>query len=212
MPSRDRKGRFKKGMGSIITVRRKGAGMGALKGNEMLTESVMPPLIGGGVAALVALAIRYWVNPAEGKTQLTMVKWAPLFGLATGGLASLALMFFTGTSSAVSSFLSASAVGMYGLGHDFVAKEHGGRILAATLTNGANGAAAVEGYRRRGMGAIVMEPTLASGRRAGTIGAIVPEYSTPPHGAGIGSYGEVVNLQGLGGINTTAFGTPGFQA
>jgi hypothetical protein len=43
------------------------------------------------------------------------------------------------------------------------------------------------------MGAIVMEPTGPSGKRAGTIG----------------SYGETVSLSG---INTGAFGTPGFNA
>jgi hypothetical protein len=45
----------------------------------------------------------------------------------------------------------------------------------------------------RGMGAVVMEPVGPGGRRAGSIG----------------SYGETVSLQG---INTGAFGTPGFTS
>jgi hypothetical protein len=51
-----------------------------------------------------------------------------------------------------------------------------------------------------GVGAILME-------RAGT-GAIVPEYSR--QGMGDASRGANIRLNGLGKINTGAFGTPGF--
>ena len=59
---RDKFGRFrKKGMGSIISVRK-----GSLKG---LGTDVAPPLLGGGAAALTVLALRYFVNPAQGAAQ-----------------------------------------------------------------------------------------------------------------------------------------------
>jgi len=200
-PKRGRNGRFKKsGMGSLITVRRKNGVSG------LATDSIMPPIVGGSIALLTALGIRYFMNPAAGRTQLTLVKWAPLFGLATGGIASGMLLMIGGQGAAVSSFLTASLVSAFGLGSDFVLKAKAGSILAA-LSSGAAPAAPAEGdpaAGTAGFGAIVMEP-LASGRRAGSIGAIVPEYS----GGGVGSYGETVSLSG---INSSAFGTPGFRA
>lgn len=192
-----RRSRRRRGMGSIITVRR---GMGQLDVNSLL-----PALVGGGLTALTALGTRWFVDPAQGPTQAMMVKWAPLLGTAVGAVGSLALYFMGGTSAAVQSFLSAATVGLFGVGSDMVIKEKGGSLLAAIVAtapagngNGAAGfGAIVPEYSSQlstpGMGAIAMESVGASGRRAGTIG----------------SYGETVSLSG---VNTGAFGTPGFQA
>lgn len=188
-----RRPRRRRGMGSIITVRR---GMGQLD-----MQGMLPALIGGGLTALTALGIRWFVDPAQGQTQRTMVKWAPLLGHAVGTVGSLALYFMGGTNAAVQSFLSATAVGLFGVGSDMILKEKGPSLLAAIIAtapaangNGTSGfGAIVPEYSSAGMGAIAMEQIGPGGRRAGTIG----------------SYGETVSLSG---VNTGAFGTPGFQA
>jgi hypothetical protein len=184
-------------MGSIITVRR---GMGAIAQYDWLA-----PLIGGGLTALTALGLRYFVKPEEGDTQRTLVKWAPLFGHLVGSAASLGLYFITGSAGpAVNSFISATAVGLFGMAHDQLLLKQSGSVMMA-LTDGSvpapspelrpsNGIGAiVPEYSRPALSAIAMEAVGADGQRAGSIG----------------SYGETVSLSG---INTSAFGTPGFQA
>lgn len=187
---RRRRRRRRGGMGSIITVRR---GMGQID-----FEGLLPLLVGGGLTALTALALRWFVNPAQGATQAMMVRWAPALGGAVGAVASLALYFMGGTSAAVQSVLSAATVAAFGLGSDMVLKEKGPSLLAAIVASApANGTAGfgaiVPEYSSPGMGAIAMESIGPGGSRAGTIG----------------SYGETVSLSG---VNTSAFGTPGFQA
>lgn len=192
-------------MGSIITVRR---GMGAIS-----TADWLAPLVGGGLTALTALGLRQFVDPTQGNMQKTLVKWAPLFGHLVGSAASLGLYFITGSQGqAVSSFVSATAVGVFGMAQDqMLARPEGAAKfglafsdiqvsverpapLPEQATNGGAGfGAIVPEYSRPALGAIAMEPVGADGRRAGSIG----------------SYGETVSLNG---INTSAFGTPGFQA
>lgn len=189
-----RKGRRRRrGVGSIITVRR---GLGQLD-----AETLMPPLVGAGTAGLAALGVRYFVDPSQGRMQQMLVQWAPLVGMAVGSVASLALYMMggrRGSEQAAQSFVAATLVSLFGLGADFVLKRNPGSIVAA-VTSGSmaamppGGTGAIVPEYSRGMGAIVMEPAGPSGQRAGTIG----------------SYGEVVTLQG---INTSAFGTPGFGA
>jgi hypothetical protein len=188
--------RRKKGMGSIITVRRS-KGMGQLD-----ATTLMPVALGGGLSALTAIALRYFVDPSAGTTQSMLVKWAPAFGLATGSLASLALFMMGGNAGmeqATRAFLSALVVSGAGLGSDMVLREKpaiAATIISAPALAGYGMGAIVPEYSRQpgGMGAIVMEPVGPSGQRAGTIGGI---------------YGETVNLAG---VNTSAFGTPGFNA
>jgi len=182
----------RRGMGSIITVRR---GMGALD-----MQGALPVLIGGGLAALTSLGLRWFVNPAAGQTQNMLVKWAPLFGTAVGAVGSIALWFMGGQTAAVQSALSAATVGAFGVGTDMVLKEKptllsviAAAAPAANAPTVAGFGAIVPEYSSPGMGAIAMESVGAGGRRAGTIG----------------SYGETVSLSG---VNTGAFGTPGFQA
>ena len=219
MPKRDSKGRFvkrgRRGMGSIISIRR---GMGALPGGAM-GEAIIPGLVGAGVTAAVALSVRSMVDPNQGPTQRSLVKWGWAVGHGAGILASLGLLMVGGTPAAVASFVAATGVGLALYGQDMlVTGQSGPRILSSLIESSASTEPsaeppAAEGtagigrrrYRRRlgtgaivpeysrGMGAIVMEPTGPSGKRAGTIG----------------SYGETVSLSG---INTGAFGTPGFNA
>lgn len=227
---RDSKGRFVKrgrrgtrGFGSIITIRR---GMGALPGGA-LGEAIIPGLVGGLVTAATALGVRYWVDPARGNTQRFVVRHAPWIGHAAGIVASLGLMLIGGNGAAISSFVAATGVGLSLFGSDMLFQRQSGSLLMAlapaptasassepapttqaeaevAATEGVEGLRRYRSMRRlgtgaivpeysRGMGAVVMEPVGASGRRAGSIG----------------SYGETVTLQG---INTGAFGTPGFNA
>ncbi len=193
---RSRRGRRRrrKGVGSIITVRR---GLGQLD-----AETLMPPLVGGGTAALTALGVRYFVDPNQGRMQQMLVQWAPVVGMAVGSVASLALYMMGGRrggEQAASAFISAALVSLFGIGADFVLKRNPGNIVAAVTSGGmammppGNSVGAIVPEYSRGVGAIVMEPVGPSGQRAGTIG----------------QYGETVTLQG---INTGAFGTPGFGA
>lgn len=218
MPKRDSKGRFvkrgRRGMGSIISIRR---GMGALPGGP-LGEAIIPGLVGAGVTAAVALSVRSMIDPNQGPTQRSLVKWGWAVGHGAGILASLGLLMVGGTPAAVASFVAATGVGLALYGQDMlVTGQNGPRILSSLIESSAASEPSAEPppaegtagigrrYRRRlgtgaivpeysrGMGAIVMEPTGPSGKRAGTIG----------------SYGETVSLSG---INTGAFGTPGFNA
>lgn len=200
------KGRRRRGMGSIISIRR---GMGKIPGGAM-GAAVIPGLVGALITGLTAIGIRYFVDPAQGRTQEILVRWSWLFGHAAGVLASAGLFMLGGTPAATSSFVAATGVGLALFGQDMVLKQaRGGSILATlqassaasvdTSTTGAGTGAIVPEYSRprgamgAGMGAIVMENVGPNGKRAGTIG----------------SYGETVTLQG---INTRAFGTPGFSA
>ncbi len=207
---RDSKGRFKRGggkkrrrggrrrgMGSIITVRRKGMG-------QLDADTLLPAAMGGGLSALTTLALRFFVDPASGQTQRMLVKYAPWFGLATGSLAAGALFMMggrAGQEQATRAFISAAVVSLFGAGSDYVMSEK--PALAATIANAGmagygygGGMGAIVPEYSQPTGAIVMEPVGASGQRAGTIG-------------GVGGYGETVNLSG---VNTSAFGTPGFNA
>lgn len=213
---RDRKGRFvsrgrrrrrSRGMGSLITVRRALGGVrrrrrGGLFSFDM--SMLMPIFVGGGVAAATALGIRYFIDPATGTTQQMLVRWANLFGLGVGALASALWMMIGGGGQASSAFLSAATVSLFGLANDFVLKERAAPILAAITSSGASmqlptgtaGIGAIVPEYSNGMGALVMEQMGPGGQRPGSIG-------------GLNSYGEVVSLQG---VNVGAFGTAPFRS
>ncbi len=195
--------RRKRGMGSTITVRK--AGVGMLGTGAM--GAAMPPLIGGGVTAAVALGIRYFVKGSD-KTSQMLLKWSWLFGHLAGIAASASLLAVggkkKGMAAATSSFTAATMVGLFGWGSDMLiapGSDTGPKIVAAL----ANGAAMASGDQSL-EGIVFARPQ--QGMRA-----IVAENA--PHGqlsGGLGSYGETVTLSGLNGINTRVFGTPGFSA
>lgn len=201
---RNRKGRFvsggrrrrrrrgMRGLGNLITVRRS---LGFLD-----MGSLMPMLVGGGVAAATALGIRWFVDPNQGTTQQMLVRWANLFGFGVGALASVLWMMIGGGRTAGVAFLSAGTVSAFGLANDFVMKERAAPVLAAIASSGAAmqmpgtaGVGAIVPEYGNGMGALVMEQMGPGGRRPGSIG----------------SYGEVVSLQG---VNVGAFGTAPFRS
>lgn len=212
MAKRDSRGRFKKrrgtrGLGTIITMRR---GMGALPGGAW-GEAIIPAAVGGLTTAVVALAIRQMVTATAGSTQQMLVRFAALFGGLAGVVSSLLLLVLGGSRAAVTGVVATFGVTAALFGQDMILQRKGAEILAAlpppsaasTGTAGyrrrGTGAIVPEYSRRPGMGALVMEPVGPSGHRAGTLGRL----GRPA------DYGEVVSLRGL---NTSAFGTPGFRA
>jgi hypothetical protein len=166
-------------------------------------EGLLPVLLGAGSAAFTALGIRYFVDPNGGTTQQMLVKWANLFGLGVGSLAAAAMFLMSGGGAATQAFISAATVSAFGLGSDFVLKERAAPILAALASSGA--AAMPPGTA--GLRAIV--PEYASGTNG--LNALVMEQMGPGgrRPGSIGSYGEVVSLQG---INVGAFGTAPFRS
>lgn len=183
-----------RGMGSVYSIKR--TGMGALS-STAFKESILPILVGGGVAGGTLFAIRKWLTPTGDATKDAIHKYAPLAGLGTGAIAALSLKWLAGSDdAAVGGLVAAAVVGGLGMVMDMVAPQVTMAPAAALPSAG------TEGYRNRlGMGAIV--PEYGSG-----MGAIVYQPSANGRRPGsIGSYGETVSLQG---INTSVFGTPGF--
>lgn len=190
-------------MGSVYAIKR--SGMGALSA-DAFKESILPILVGGGIAGGTIFAIRKWLTPGADVTKANVVKYAPLAGLATGSIAAISLKWLADSDdAAVGGLVAAAVVGGLGMAFDMLAPDMTGRtdadvgVAAAAIASGEAPAGAagylgmgaiVPEYGTNGMGAIVMQPS-AGGRRPGSIG----------------SYGETVNLSG---INTSVFGTPGF--
>lgn len=201
--------RRRRGMGSVITVRR-ARGMGALKGT---TGAVIAPLVGGAITALATLGVRQYVDPAQGETQRSAVKWAWLIGWGSGLVGSLALYFLGGSKEekmrlAASSAVAATAVGLGFYGYDMVLEGKAQDIVAtlqmesgAAAAAAASSAAASQGSAQAGgMGAIVYQQL--SG--ANGMGAIVPEYGMN----GLGSpFGQNISLRG---VDPSVFGSSPF--
>lgn len=178
-------------VGSLITMKRMN-GLGKLSSPSSFMGAAVPPLVGGLVAALTAVGVRWFAKPGSSPLQAKLYKFAPFVGLATGGAASLAMYMLGGAPAALSSGIGAAAASGGLIGYDMLLKKQGGAAVQAAL---AGLGAIVPEYGTRGLGAIVMEPqntrTFSSGTRG--LGAV---------------YGETVNL---GNVNPSAFGTPGFK-
>lgn len=92
---RNSKGQFKKGRGGKrVTRSRRRKSVGAI-GSPMV-DAFVSPMVGGGIAAATALAIRKFVDPTGSEMRFRAVKWAGLVGMLFGGAASGALYFFAG--------------------------------------------------------------------------------------------------------------------
>ena len=179
-------------LGSVIRVRRlSGPNTLGNPGNAM--GAAMPVVIGGGVAALTTIGIRQYMTPKT-PTQMTLVNQAPWVGIGAGTLVSLAMWNMTGKPAGIASLTAALTVGI-------------GMVVAEM-------AAKMRMAPTAGLGAVVPEYSMSGlgngGRSGGGMGAIVMEdQASRGYGAGpLGAYGETVNL---GAVNTSAFGTPGFQ-
>lgn len=204
--------RRRRGMGSIVRVRRAG-GMGMLRGRM---GSIVAPAVGGAVTAVTALSIGSMVDASASDTHAKLVKYGWLTGMGAGFLASGLLYFFGGRNRAAADLAASAATtsviaGFFGWGMAKLIKEKG--VSHHLVQNDAPPetiAAAEQAEGVPGIGNIVYQQ----------LGAIVPEYQAKTSLGGLGNpygelgglgnpYGETVSLRG---VNTSVFGTPGFQA
>jgi hypothetical protein len=155
--------------------------------------AAMPVVLGGGVAALTTIGIRQYMTPTT-PAQMGVVKNAPWWGMGAGSLVSLAMWNMTGRPAGVAALTAALTVGMGMVVAEMAAKMR--------MTNGNGGTA--------GVGAVVPEYSMAGAGRGGMGAIVMEDHASRGYGAGPlgGRYGETVNL---GAVNTSAFGTPGFQ-
>lgn len=180
-----RRGR-RKGLGSVITIRR--LGMGSLDKPDSMTGALLPVIIGGAVTTFVTLGLQNMAPTPDNQAVRDNASW---IGFGAGGLASLALWNLAKPASGVMA-LSASIVAL--LATKMPGWLADARASAATQPGTAGLRAVVPEYSSmrglggggRGMGAIVMQPQATRG---------------------LGKPGEVISLQG---INTRVFGTPAF--
>lgn len=167
-----------RGLGSTLVVRR---GLGNLFKGQGLAATILPPIIGVGVAAATVLGVRHFANPADtagsGKMLFKNAGW---LALGAGAVSAAALYVLGGTKAAAAAFVGAAGVSAVILGHDHLMTSSPN--MAAGLAG--LGAIVPEYAGMRGLGAIVMQPQLSGPR------------------------GETVQL---GAINPGAFGTAGFH-
>lgn len=179
----------RRGLGSVITTRRRLYGIGQLKAGQLM-NAVVPAVVGGGTAGLTTVGIRWFARPEQGGAQLWLYKYAPWVGLGAGGLAAMAMQLLADTGQALNTFTSALGVsGMIAINDLMVRRTATTAGIGAIVPEYSYG---MRGLPGGGMGAIVMEPQASRGYGAGPLGA----------------YGEEVNL---GNVNPAAFGTPGFS-
>lgn len=204
-------------LGSIVRVRRLGqADMeGGLDDPESIVGSTLPALLGGGAAILTTVGIRHLMKPTT-DMQMNMAQYAPWIGLGSGLLTSLSLAWLAGQPAAWQA-ATASIVVTTGL----MLSEWAARKKFNQIASGEQ----LDVMAQYGLG-----PNRIPANNAGAAGvrAIVPEYAgtsglaavvMEPHAArgygsgthGVGAYGDTVNLQGVRGISSGAFGTPGFN-
>jgi hypothetical protein len=187
-----KKGRRGHRTGSVITTRRLN-GLGNLKQPTSFVGAFVPPFAGGALAGGGAIAAEQLTATAGAGSTLAMVHdWAPAVGLAAGSLGSLGLMAMAGKPAGLAAFAGTAAVAF-----TLFIKKY---LDSAPATQSGL-------YRgRRQMGAVVAEQAL-HGLPGRGVGALVMEpYGQQGYGNAGG--GEKVTL---GAINTSAFGTPGFE-
>lgn len=185
MARKRRSRRRRRGLGSVLTVRRSGLGqIGA--GLKYAT----PILIGAGATAGTVAGLRMYADPAASETQQFLYKHAPWVGLGVGLLGSgLVYMVLKGRGMGREALWASGAASVATAVTWFAADKllEQGRGPIATAGLGA----VVPEYSGH-LGALVMEPTASRGYGAGPLG----------------SYGEEVNL---GAVSSSVFGTPGFR-
>lgn len=175
-------------------------GLGQLKSG--LGRDLLPPTIGAALTAGTTLAVRAFVTPTPGDVTSKLYKWAPLLGVAAGGLGAAAVYVLGGKNQALSTGLVSALVGGSHLAMEMVHVDKPGSFAALSepMTGSTAGLGAVvpeygdqyrglpKGSRRNGMGAIVMEELDA-----------VPDSSA----------GETVSL---GNVRQNAFGYQPYSA
>ena len=205
MAKKSRKGRRRRrGMGSIIAVRSRGMGnIKQLRATRPMSAAI-PVLVGGGLTALTVVGIRYFVasQDAPSENQLMLYKWAGAAGLAVGAVGAAALSVMGGGAGAATiAALSSGFVAAAGYAHDWLAVQYPITNMAALLPPATATGEEPATTTQQG---IVLE-------RLRGIGAVVPEqlgaYTETRRGGATQGGSEV----SLSGVNTGAFGTPGFR-
>lgn len=198
-----------RGFGNIISVRK---GVDGLFDTGTVVGDALPVVLGGLLAVGTTVLVRKMVPtvvaavaPATGAAgfgtlSAGLVRFAPLLGMAVGSLAGLGLVYGAGKRTAGTAMM-ASAVTV------------GGAVWGAEKLSGVAGfGAIVPEYGMMGLGANM--PIMPGGVNG--LGATVlenwPAGQRPDSIGALGdAYGTSINLSGLGQVNTSAFGTPGFS-
>lgn len=173
-------------LGSTIRVRKLN-GIGAITKSNSLMGAALPTLLGGGAAAITTIGIRQFDTAPP-----MLVQYSPWAGLAASSVIAGVLYKMQSQAAGVGAFAGGLAVTLATVLMEWLAKE---QLLSA----GASGLAAIvpEFAGTSGVGALSLEPLSSRG------------YGATALGKGVGSYGEVVNLNG---INPSVIGFQQFQA
>jgi hypothetical protein len=162
------------------------SGVERLNNPSSMTGAIVPGLLGAGAAILGAIGVRQFVEPTADNQKI--VDNADWIGLGLGGLVGLALWNMASKPAGVAAMVAATGVT---LASRLPSMLSGGALAPMPAGTGAIVAQTMNGMRRRGTGAIVMQPASVGGYGPGG--------------------GETVSLQGLRAINPSAFGTPSFR-
>jgi len=208
--------RHHRGVGTTITLRGLGAAGRRMKGKGAAMMFGLPVLVGVGVTAGALVAARYFTMPGGGSsataftpTTQSVYKNAPWIGLAAGLVSALGTYYLMGTGPAVATGVASLGAALTGFASDKILA--GDANALAQAATGLSPAAA----STSGLGSMfTMRP--GHGVRGLGVGAVVPQLDgvvmepSGMHGLGYTAYsgGEEVTL---GGVNPTAFGTPGFS-
>lgn len=205
MAKHKRRHRGMRGFGSVITVRPATRGMYGLGrhrrsfrglGMAAWIGMLMPVLLGIGAPLATILGLRYWINPAAGRTQAMLVRYAPAIGFGVGATSAIVLGMLGGYGAGAATATAAGLTAGGASAYDVLRRTQGARIDTALAPTASGGG--TSGLRGR-LGTIVPEFRGLPSRT----GAIVMEQQT----RGLGKPGQEITL---GSVNPQVFGTPGF--
>jgi len=210
----------RRGFGSVITVNR---GFNGLLDTGTVVGDALPVVLGGALVLGTQFAIGKLLDNSS-ETSVFLKRYAHMLGAAAASLAGLGLVYGMGKRTAGTTLI-ASGVTLAG------SIELATRVPIAPVVvvpAAAAPAGAVSGFGAivPQFGAIVPQfgavaPTMNGVGSAAPymngLGATVmqdwPAGDRPDSIGGLGApYGAEINLSGLGAVNTSAFGTPGFPA
>jgi len=145
--------------------------------------AALPPLLGGSAAAITTIGIRQFDTAPP-----MLVQYSPWAGLAASSMIAGVLYKMQSQAAGVGAFVGGLTVTLATVLMEWMAKEQllnsGTNGLAAIIPEYGMGAIVPE-YTNSGMGALSLEPLSSRG------------YGATALGKGVGSYGEVVNLNGI---------------
>jgi hypothetical protein len=192
MAKKSRRRRSLRGFGNIISVRK---GVDGLFDTGTVVGDALPVVLGGVAAVAVTMLVRR-LAPSAGSAGTMLSKYAPGIGGLAGALAGLGLVYGMGKRTAGTTMMAASVTtGGVLMAHESMSGMSGFGGFGAIVPEYGMGAIMPQ---MNGLGATVLEEW-PQGQRPDSIGSLGD------------AYGTAVNLSGLGAVNTSAFGTPGFQ-